>query len=185
MKKNLTTHFILPLLDRAVISYGESLMGTYLQDTLHELKGDYLFVLLKVMEKSCYTKSLEFLVNHECYVGDYDVLPLEYKMVVMDFSDYKYKKDYKLVIEGKFSEISQGAKDLICRFLTGNSSIPDVLYKGERLRKYWEEQLGLKFSNEWELWDKPDINKETFTLDKLQGELNFKQICLMHRKEDF
>jgi hypothetical protein len=100
-------------------------------------------------------------------IGNYHIYCLE----VLD----EFKKDYDLLLEGKFSKISDETKVHILKFnnkeykfnSTATSDLFDVLYKTEKRKKWLESYIDCQLDNDAELASILDFKKETLTLEKI------------------
>jgi len=108
-------------------------------------------------------------------VDDYDYgggfVVLVYKL------NPKYKKDYDLVRQGKYSHTSksfQAEFPKIVRIPEGSSYKEEIsiqfriFNKTKDLRDFWERQLDVVFTDEQEVWYDFNVEKETLTLKKLE-----------------
>jgi hypothetical protein len=82
----------------------------------------------------------------------------------------QFKADYSLIIDGKYSQISDKAKKLIIQGReetispTGKrskSTIAQVLTKDISLKEFWEKRIGTKLEDQ-EVWSKMNVEKEVF-----------------------
>jgi len=90
----------------------------------------------------------------------------------------KFKKDYDLFLEGKYSKLSKEFKAMFPDTKNiydenGNKEGREytiyhhIFNKTEWLRDFMERKYGAEnIEPDMELWDKPDIEKETFYIDK-------------------
>lgn len=99
--------------------------------------------------------------------------PGNYVMIVYKLPD-KFKGDYALIWEGKYSQLSADYKKIIPStirytkangFTSTDKTIQHMLFdKDPVLRKFWEEELNVIMDNKQELWTLPTKEKETFKL---------------------
>lgn len=89
----------------------------------------------------------------------------------------KFKKDFKLIKEGKYSKTSKGFQELFPKVVkiirNGlNKDEPSlqvrIFKKTEDLREFWEEKLDVTFDEDQEVWDGWDEQKEILNLDKIK-----------------
>jgi hypothetical protein len=102
-------------------------------------------------------------------VHEYD-LPGGFVVLVYKFPEL-YERDYKLILEGKYSKTSDTFKSIF-PVVKGANEITlyaIVLNKVAQGVKLLEDELGVKFDKNDELWYVPDMKKETLTSDKLQN----------------
>jgi len=89
--------------------------------------------------------------------------------------DPKYASDYELVKQGKYSKTSKTFQGLFPKFVTVKSLFGlkeekislqyRVFNKTNDVKKFWETQLGVDFSEDQELWPIMSMEKETFQID--------------------
>jgi hypothetical protein len=110
-------------------------------------------------------------------VDDYDYED-GYVVVVYKLNS-KWKKDFALVKEGLYSQTSTDFQNLFPRTtaLQKGKIIKDevtlqhrVFNKAPDLRSYWEEKIDISFTEDMEVWEGFDINKETLDLEKFKTE---------------
>ena len=85
----------------------------------------------------------------------------------------EYSKDIRLIIEGKYSKISEKAKRRIINAYDTNLSekLSEILYKKENAYIALERALDVKIERGAEVYDIPDKDKEIFSYEQLQKEL--------------
>jgi hypothetical protein len=108
-------------------------------------------------------------------IDDYDYED-GYVVVVYEL-DSKFKKDFLLIKEGKYSKTSPDFQKMFPKVvkIKRNGMSKDeislqfrVFNKTEDLRQFWEDKFGMEFDDDWEVWDGFDIDKETLNLDKIK-----------------
>jgi len=89
----------------------------------------------------------------------------------------KFKKDFKLIKEGKYSKTSKGFQELfpkVVKILRNglNKDEPSlqlrIFKKTEDLKEFWEEKLDVTFDENYEVWDGWDEQREVLNLDKIK-----------------
>ena len=146
-----------------------------------------VYVLLKPENLD---KFREFLDNEyertKNIIEDYDYED-GYVVVVYQL-DEKYKKDYELVKQGKYSKTSKAFQN---EFPKSVKIVRDglskdemslqtrVFNKTEDLIEFWEEKLGLNLKEvigeDYEVWDGFDESKEILEINKI------KELCLTEK----
>ncbi len=111
-------------------------------------------------------------------IDDYDY---EGGFVVMVYKlNAKYKKDFELVRQGRYSECSQAFQnefDKIKKIIkegsvTDQPSLPYRIFnKTEDLKDYWESKLAVNFKDDFEVWDGWSDEKETLKIEQVKEEL--------------
>jgi len=107
-------------------------------------------------------------------VDDYDYAD-GYVVVVYALSP-KFKKDFKLVMESRYSQTSREFQDLFPKIikLKKDGLHRDeislqfrVFNKTDDLIKFWEDKLGVEFDENQEVWHAFDLEKETLDITKI------------------
>lgn len=169
-----TTSFIRPIIDipyQTLINNGfeDAYLGMY-SKTKDEW-GKSIFLSFKIERISEYVRKL--LINHSDFVSitiDKDLLIFEIKVNYED-----YTKIIVPFLNGKYSQI--------CRdYVTKNfpkillnprriSSNWKVLTKHPDLKKYWEDRIGVTFTEDQEVWSRPEKEDEIYGYPKSDSEL--------------
>lgn len=158
-KKNKSCFFILPLLGYASHWY-YGLLNCYLGDTINkpdlldELK---IFIHLKIYDKKMLGAN---------YFNQFYKLEDNSYMYIYDIPK-KFIEDYNKFVKGKYSEMSEEAKEIICR-QSGvkpimNSIVYKVLYKTADQKKIIEDMIGERLPLSAEVYSVPDFNKEIYS----------------------
>lgn len=158
-KKNKSTFFILPLLDKPSYWY-YGLINCYLGDIINksDLSFNKIFVHLtdydnKILSANNFNQFYQLEDSTYMYVFD---IPK------------RYEDDYERFSTGRYSEMSEDAKGLICKY-SGvkpimNSTVYKVLYKTADQKKKIEDLIGEKLSLSAEVYSKPDLDREVYSL---------------------
>ncbi len=112
-------------------------------------------------------------------IEDYDYED-GYVVVVYQLNN-KYKKDYNLIKEGKYSKTSKSFQSEFPKLIKivregetkeAMSLQTRVFMRTDDLIEYWEEKLGINLKitigEDYELWDIFDETKETLEIDKIK-----------------
>lgn len=157
--KNKSVQFILPLIGRDIYSY--KVLNSYLaykQDNneVDGLDGESIFIKIK-----------EFDENLKKLKGYRDIHKLKDNTYLCKFTiPDRFKSDYLLFIEGKYSEYSEEAKRILCETAMQpykkieESVIYKILFKTEDRRKYMEDLVGEKLPRDAELASIVNLNLE-------------------------
>lgn len=90
--------------------------------------------------------------------------------------DLDFKKDFDLVMKGKYSKVSDEFKELFPKTKRVRESGSNkekktlqwrIFNKTDDMRTYWEEKLGVSFREEMEVWQTWEIDKEILDVNKL------------------
>lgn len=166
-------HLIKPneIIDRSSIVQMLGFKNAYIRDINHETDLEYpLFLLFSPPEMAIFNEFLEGEYEYGQLKEDYDY-PNNQVVLVYDFPE-SYKNDYKLIIEGKYSQVSEKYKKLFPETykeggLVHNTLTFHVFNKTKKLREEKEKALELEpgFLEGQELWELFNIEKETLKID--------------------
>jgi hypothetical protein len=175
VKLNNTSNFLLPLTGFYFNAFKPYLHNAYLNDALIKDKYKYcIFVLLRFTGVQRYMEFEDLLRDSLNYKTDYSLVDSRYTMFVLEIKD-EFKKDAIDIVEGKYSKISEKAKEYILKgrqtVLRGDtrekSMISKVLTKDETLKEFWEKRIGCSL-NEQEVWSKITVENEIFNNEVLE-----------------
>jgi hypothetical protein len=189
IKKNITSIFMVPTLKVPKDALrGNGFINAYVKDATKEDCYDECIYLLFKPENL--DKFREFLDSEyertKAVIEDYDY---EDGFVVVVYKlDDKYKNDFVLVKEGKYSKTSLQFQKLFPKVIkiTRNGLHKDeislqyrIFNKVEDLVSFWEDKLGIDLieivGNDFEVWEGWDESKEILELDKI------KQLCAIEK----
>jgi len=189
IKKNITSIFMVPTLRFPKESLkNNGFINGYIRDEGKESQYENSVYILFRPENL--DKFREFL-DHEyertkAVIEDYDY---EDGFVVVVYQlDEKYKKDYELIKQGKYSKTSKAFQN---EFPKSVKIVRDgvdkdemslqtrVFKKTEDLIDFWEEKLGINLKevmgNDYEVWDGFDESKEVLEINKI------KELCAIEK----
>lgn len=163
------------------LKYTNRFLNAYLEDScVDKYKSkidnvDYIFVLVRNYQDLMFEEFNEKLISLPHYIDDYEYRTCS---VYVFKIPQKNKEDYDLIINGKYSEISETAKSLILKnhYYHGKpSTLPLILNKAEILKNSWEERLTFIGPDiyspadlaDQEVWPIINKSKEILTLEKL------------------
>jgi hypothetical protein len=178
LKYTVSRMFLVPLLNigRVTLSNLQFINSfLYNAETEDSYETDVVYLLFKPNN----TESFNSFVDAERDRGMCILEELDYPdgYIVLCYELPKqFKEDYKTVWEGKYSETSDEYKKSIPKILsyldkTGTKvneiSLQHMIFrKDENLRKSWESYLQIEFEDKnQELWEKPNIEMETFKIE--------------------
>jgi hypothetical protein len=189
IKKNITSIFMVPTLKVPKDALrGNGFINAYVRDVRKEDHYDECIYLLFKPENL--DKFREFLDNEyertKAVIEDYDY---EDGFVVVVYKlDDKYKNDFVLVKQGKYSKTSKDFQKLFPKVIkiTRNGLNKDeislqyrIFNKAEDLVSFWEDKLGIDLieivGDDFEVWEGWDESKEILELDKI------KQLCAIEK----
>jgi len=114
-------------------------------------KEGFIFIVVKAYQDVDFQCFYDTMGAFENYIDDYE----RGNFIVFVYSIVDtFKLDYKLLMNGKYSEISPEAKRIIMSngYFSGKPyTLPLILGKSEALRKGWEERLEVDLLDQ-EVW---------------------------------
>ncbi len=185
IKKNITSIFMVPTLKvpkDALRSNG--FINAYIKDNRREDQyKESVYLLFKPTDLDKFREFLDSEYERtKAVIEDYDYED-GYVVVVYQLND-KYKKDFNLIRQGKYSKTSEEFQKMFPKVvkIVKNSLHRDeislqyrIFNKAEDLVSFWEEKLGIDFKSivgeDYEVWEGWNEEKEILELDKI------KEIC--------
>lgn len=169
-RKNCTTIFLLPSIGHTrqkLLPYG--FLSAYLDDINHPIHyEDSIYVLFKPENMVEFVKfiSKEYIRN-PFILQDYDY-PEGFVVVVYHINE-KFRPDFELFLEGKYSQFSDEYKALFPKSITKmGKTIYSLQYRlfnrTKDIRTLWERRIGQKIPEDMELWSIPDMSKEVLDI---------------------
>lgn len=178
LKKTITSIFIVPTLkiNRDKLKENGFLNG-YMSDVRRDVQYQNAVYLL--FQPDNLDKFREFLDNEadrtKQIIDDYDYE--DGFVVVVYLLDKKWKKDFTLVREGAYSKTSkdfQGSFPKVIKIIKNGLHRDEIslqfriFNKTDDLRKFWEERIGMEFTEDMEVWHGFNIDSEVLELDKIK-----------------
>lgn len=181
-KKTISSIFLLPTLKiprDKLNSYG--IVNAYIADADREnYKDDYLYVLFNPPNKDMFNEFVDSEYENEDrqIVEDYDY-PDNFSVLVYKLNP-KWKKDYELIREGKYSKTCKEFQGMFQKVI---KVVIDGLHRDEislqyrvfkrstDLIDYWEEKTGVKFDEGQEVWRGFFVEKETLNIENIKKRL--------------
>lgn len=185
IKKNITSIFMVPTLKvpkDALRSNG--FINAYIKDNRREDQyKESIYLLFKPTDLDKFREFLDSEYERtKAVIEDYDYED-GYVVVVYQLND-KYKKDFNLIKQGKYSKTSEEFQKMfpkVVKIVKNNLHRDEVslqyriFNKAEDLVNFWEEKLGIDFKSivgeDYEVWEGWNEEKEILELDKI------KEIC--------
>lgn len=116
------------------------------------------------------TSRIKSIIHHYSYEGGIEMLV--YKL------NPKFSADFSLIRQGRYSKTSAAFQNLFSKCVTikdvfgGNKEAISLQYrvfnKTPDLKKFWEDKIGVEFSEDQELWPILSFEKETFHIRRFQ-----------------
>ena len=157
-----TNTYLTPILgkDYKFFSTEGHLINSYISEDYNSLYLKYRF-----SNTESFTELDKNLTNHSLYAKDINTNKyfISYKFTV----PITFKEDVQLILDGKFSKVSNKLKKQILKFYNApkDSHITGVLYKTKEKKKYLEQILGVSIPDDIDLDSKPDLQLELWKDD--------------------
>jgi hypothetical protein len=186
IKKNITSIFMVPTLKVPKDALkGNGFINAYIRDDRRD--DQYKESIYLLFKPENLDKFREFLDNEyertKTVIEDYDYED-GFVVVVYQLNE-KYKKDFTLIKQGKYSKTSSDFQKVFPKIIkiVKNGLHRDelslqyrIFNKASDLIDFWEEKLGIDFKttvgDEFEVWEGWDEQKEILELDKI------KEVCV-------
>jgi len=167
---------------------GNGFINAYIKDARREDQyKDSIYLLFKPENLDKFREFLDSEYERtKSVIEDYDYED-GYVVVVYQLND-KYKKDFLLIKEGKYSKTSTDFQKIFPKVvkIVRNGLHKDeislqyrIFNKAEDLVNFWEEKLGIDLiqtiGEDFEVWDGWDEQKEILELDKI------KELCVTEK----
>lgn len=178
MKKTMTSIFFVPTLKigKEKLTKNGYINGYQKDDSQEVQYENCIYILFKPENMDVFK---EFLDNEyertKSVVDDYDYED-GYVVVVYKLMP-KFKKDYQLIKQGKYSKTSPEFQALFPKIvkITKNGQLRDeislqyrVFNKTEDLKVYWEEKIGVDFDDSMEVWSGWNDENEILNINKIK-----------------
>jgi hypothetical protein len=160
---------------------GNGFINAYIKDARREDQyKDSIYLLFKPTDLDKFREFLDSEYERtKTIIEDYDYED-GFVVVVYQLND-KYKKDFNLIKEGKYSKTSEEFQKLFPKVIkiVRNGLHKDeislqyrIFNKNEDLVSFWEEKLGIDLKEvvgkDFEVWEGWDESKEILELDKIK-----------------
>jgi hypothetical protein len=178
IKKTISSIFMVPTLkigkERLRVN---GFINGYCKDGKQEIPyEDSCYVLFKPNRMEMFNQFLnEEYARTKTLIDDYDV---DEGFVVLVYSlNSRYKADFDLIRQGRYSETSeefQDQFDKVTKVVKGNSIKEEttlqwrIFNKAEDLKKYWEDRIYCHFTDTMEVWDEWSEYKETLDIERIK-----------------
>lgn len=165
-----TTDFILPLLGYPKNVYEPFLVNAYLNSLEVKNTEDYTIqILLRFYSSSSFDSLERKILSLENFKDSYELFGGKFIMYIVSLPEWSHN-DFDMILNGRYSKISDIGKNLICQGRAPNSSMPKVLKKCPSLKEYWEEKLSNPRSavdlRDQEVWPILNFRDEIFDKDR-------------------
>ena len=178
VKKNITSIFMVPTLrvpKDALRSNG--FINGYIKD--EKMQHGYEDPIYLLFKPDNLDKFREFLDGEyertKSIIEDYDYED-GFVVVVYQLNE-RFKKDYELVKQGKYSKTSKAFQSEFpksVKVIKSGLSKDEIslqlriFKKSADLIEFWEDKIGITFQDDFEVWEGWDEEKEVLVIDKLK-----------------
>jgi hypothetical protein len=182
VEKTITSIFMIPTLKIPKDKLKENgFINGYVKDGGRDIQYENsVYVLFKPENLDKFREFLDKEYERtKTVIEDYDYED-GYVVVVYQLND-KYKKDFNLIKQGKYSKTSKSFQNEFPKLVKivregdvkeAMSLQTRVFMRTDDLIEYWEERLGMNLKitlgEDYELWDIFDETKETLEIDKIK-----------------
>lgn len=187
LKTNNTTLFLVPPLGISDVAKREhGFISAYLGD-INKPEIQYergIFMLFKPPNVVMFDDWLDDeKIRTPNLVEDYDYE--DGYVVVIYILDKRFASDYQKFLEGKYSKFSMEFKSRFSKTVKlsdhmgrGRDEVTwqwRIFKKDPSIREHWEQELGIPFTEDMEVWSSPDTdfikgNKEMLDIHRIKGE---------------
>lgn len=182
LDKTISTIFVVPTLKIGAddLKQNEFING-YSWDLKKEVNyEDSIYLLFKPKNLDRF----KHFLDHEYQKGDASMSPLiedyDYPggFIVLVYNiDLRYKRDFELVKQGKYSKTSKDFQDIFKRtVIVVENGYPKektslqwkIFNKSDDMKSYWEEKIAIDFKDDMEVWQIWEDEKEILDIDKIR-----------------
>lgn len=181
LKTNNTTLFLVPPIGISRLKLKENgFIGAYLGDVgKPEIKYDRgVFMLFRPPNMAMFEEFMEeekirtpWLVEDYDYAGGY--------VVVIYALEEEFADDYQKFLEGRYSKFSASFKNRFTKTVRLRDNMGRgkeesswqwrIFKKDPEIKKHWEEELNVTFTDDMEVWSKPTLEEEILNIHKIKG----------------
>lgn len=178
LKRSISTLFMVKPLGIGIDKLDKvGFINGFIKDVNHDcIYEDCVYLLFKPFDMDVFRDFIENEYERtEEIVEDYDYeggyIVIVYKL------NPKFKKDYELIKQGLYSKVSKGFQNLFPKVvkIMKNGKHRDeislqyrIFNKTQDLITFWEEKLGIRFSNNQEVWEGFHEERETLNIKNIK-----------------
>lgn len=164
-----SSNFILPFIvkSRKDISFDKYLINCYVGNELENDYGKFIYIQLRYKPTLELENIEKMLIENENFISSKNT-DKQYTLYKFKIPE-EFKNDYKLLLEGKYSKISDEAKLRILYFHNSdkNSKIFQILHKSKELKLFLENEFQEKLPDNAELHGIMIPEEETFSKEHI------------------
>ena len=157
-KYNLSYHLILPMMPGNIDQYmPEHLVDVYCR---YDNRSCIAILYKEALEE----KFSDMLTAFHMFRNFSDMIYVDNKILIIFHIPEVYIPDYYLVIDGKYSKVSNMLKGEIRKFhnLKIDSPLCSIIYRYPERREYLERRLNIGLPDDSELFDKFNLKQNTY-----------------------
>jgi hypothetical protein len=166
VEKNITSIFMVPTLKIGKeVLMANGFINAYVKDAMKEVQYENcIYLLFKPANNNLFKEFLDADYN-----GGY--------VILVYTLDDKWKSDFDLIRQGKYSKTSKDFQSVFTKIvkIVKNGLRRDeislqyrVFNKSEDIKKYWEDRIGVAFSDDMEVWEGFIEENETLYIEKFK-----------------
>ena len=181
MHINQAIKFILPMITtgnmKDIFFMNKYLIGCYIGDVNMPKFQDKIMLVYNFSMNMDFITFEKKLSKNPYFLNDMDYDYEAENIVIYVFNVPKeHLEDYQLVLEGKYSELSNDLKLKILKFWGDEqerSLLHSVLFKGTRIKQYWADKKlnPILYCAEDEYWYLPRLENELFDIEQYQKKI--------------
>ncbi len=178
LKKTISTIFMVPTLgiDREALKKNNFINGYSLDKDKEDNYSDAVYLLFHPPNLDKFKEFLDGEYDRTAaLIEDYD--PSKDFVVLVYSLNPKFKRDFELIKQGKYSKTSGEFQSLFPKVLkVMKKGLPretttlqyKIFNKSEDLREYWESRIAVDFKDEMETWGGWIEEKETLDIERIK-----------------
>jgi hypothetical protein len=166
-ENTLSTTYILPLLSiqKKNLLMDLNFINCYISHHNYDHStGDYIYLIYRYTPTNYYSEFCSILKNQKNFISFSKEKDKRFDCFIFETKEC-FVNDINLILEGKYSLISNKAKQIILNFhnqQNSDSPLYQILFKGRLRRNELQESLGCSIPDDIDFEEKPNINKETW-----------------------
>lgn len=168
MNKTVTSLFMLPTLKLGKQNLMDNgFINAFVKDAGNEIEHqDAIYIVFKPVNRHRFRIFLEELYETDKAIDDYDYE--DGIVVVVCKLNSDFKKDFKLVKQGKYSKTSMEFQNSFAKLINPGKGTEEfsmqyrIFNKAKDIRNYWETRIGMPLEENSEVWTGFFMEYETF-----------------------
>ncbi len=179
LKKTISTLFLVPTvgINRDTLK-DNGIINGYVSDKDREITyPDSVYILFRPPNMDRFKEFVDVQYErNKGLIDDYD--PAEKFVVLVYTLNPKFKENYDLIKQGKYSKTSKEFQALFPKVIKlvkkgqpAKESISlqyQIFNKSEELKEYWDDRAAIDFKGDMEVWDTWDDGNETLNIERIK-----------------